>query len=90
MDDTTFSQLGKRIPISNVIAEQIEEAILNKKFAPGSRLPSEAELCKQFGVSRTSVREALQILNTHGMISIEKGKGIFVRCLRGDSIPGMA
>lgn len=78
MEEQIFSQLESRQPISHTIANQIEDAILSKKFPPGSKLPSEAELCKQFGVSRTSVREALRILNTHGLLSIEKGKGVFV------------
>ncbi|MBU1098919.1 MAG: FadR family transcriptional regulator [Bacteroidetes bacterium] len=78
MEEQIFSQLASRQPISHTIANQIEDAILSKRFPPGSKLPSEAELCKQFGVSRTSVREALRILNTHGLVSIEKGKGVFV------------
>ena len=69
----------QRISIKEIIASQIEEAILGKKYLPGSKLPSENELCKMFGVSRTSVREAIQILHGHGLVSIEKGKGIFVK-----------
>lgn len=86
MESNVFTQLGNRDSISSTIAAQIEKAILNKKFPPGSKLPTEAELCEQFGVSRTSVREALQILNTHGFVSIEKGKGIFVKNLSSDSV----
>lgn len=86
METNVFTQLGNRDSISGTIAAEIEKAILNKKFPPGSKLPTEAELCDQFGVSRTSVREALQILNTHGFVSIEKGKGIFVKNLSSDSV----
>jgi len=42
-------------------------------------LPSELELCKQFGVSRTAIREALRTLSTKGLINVEKGRGIYVR-----------
>ena len=81
-----FNPLDERISIKEMIAAQIEEAILNKKYLPGSKLPSENELCKMFGVSRTSVREAVQILNTHGLVSIEKGRGIFVKNISSESV----
>ncbi len=46
---------------------------------PEDKLPSELELCRQFGVSRTAIREALRTLSTKGLINVEKGKGIFVK-----------
>lgn len=73
-----FNTIEKRIPLKKIIASEIEDTILSKKYPPGTKLPSENELCKQFNVSRTSVREALQILSAHGLITVEKGKGIFV------------
>jgi len=81
-----FNPLGERVSIKELIASQIEEAILNKKYLPGSKLPSEKELCEMFGVSRTSVREATQIVQTHGLVSIEKGKGIFVKNISSESV----
>lgn len=74
-----FQSINKKLPNKDIIAAQIEESILRKDYLPGSKLPSETELGDIFGVSRTSVREALQILNMHGLVSIEKGRGIFVR-----------
>ena len=81
-----FNPLAERISIKDIIAAQIEEAILNKKYLPGSKLPSENELCQMFGVSRTSVREAIQILNVQGFVTIEKGRGIFVQNLSSESV----
>jgi GntR family transcriptional repressor for pyruvate dehydrogenase complex len=81
-----FNPLAERISIKEIIAAQIEEAILNKKYLPGSKLPSENELGKMFGVSRTSVREAIQILNVQGFVTIEKGRGIFVQNLSSESV----
>jgi GntR family transcriptional repressor for pyruvate dehydrogenase complex len=46
---------------------------------PGRRLPTEAELCREFGVSRTSVRAAIQRLAERGYLSVEVGRGTFVR-----------
>lgn len=53
-----FKSLGNRTSLSKTVEAQIEEAIRTRKFQPGDRLPTEQELCAQFGVSRTVVREA--------------------------------
>jgi GntR family transcriptional regulator, transcriptional repressor for pyruvate dehydrogenase complex len=74
-----FSPVGTRESLSNIVSAEIEKAIISREYPPGSKLPSENELCRQFGVSRTSVREALRSLNAHGMINIIKGKGVFVK-----------
>lgn len=81
-----FKQVGERISIKELIVEQIEQVILTKKMAPGEKLPSENELCQQFGASRTSVREALQSLVAKGLVYVEKGKGIFVNEITSESV----
>lgn len=81
-----FKHVGERVSIKNMIVEQIEHVILTKKFAPGDKLPSENELCQQFGASRTSVREALQTLAANGLIIIEKGRGIYVNEITSESV----
>jgi GntR family transcriptional regulator, transcriptional repressor for pyruvate dehydrogenase complex len=48
-------------------------------LAPGSRLPSERELAEQLGVSRSTVREAVQFLGALGLVEIRHGSGTFVR-----------
>ena len=81
-----FTNIGDRIPLSQKVASKIEEAILSKELSVGDKLPSEHELCNQFGVSRTSIREAVKILNTQGMVEVEKGRGIFVKNLSSQSV----
>jgi GntR family transcriptional repressor for pyruvate dehydrogenase complex len=81
-----FLPVETREPISELIALQIEEAILTRVYLPGSKLPSESELCKQFNVSRTSVREALRTLHAQGLIKITKGIGIFVNDANSKSV----
>jgi GntR family transcriptional repressor for pyruvate dehydrogenase complex len=60
------------------IVEQIELRILSGELNPGDKLPPERELAKQFGVSRTAVREAMKALSLKGMIVVHPGRGTFV------------
>lgn len=84
--ELVFNPIASREQISKLIADQIETAIFEKKYLPGSKLPSENEMCEQFGVSRTSVREALGALEAQGMIKIVKGKGMFVNELSIETV----
>ena len=58
--------------------EQIRELILKGSIAPGEKLPTELELGKQLKVSRSSVREALRVLEAEGFIDVRRGYGTFV------------
>jgi GntR family transcriptional repressor for pyruvate dehydrogenase complex len=64
--------------LSDVIAEQLTQAVRRGGLRPGDRLPTEHELAQQLGVGRTSVREALQRLQTLGLIDVRKGSGAYV------------
>ncbi len=55
------------------VVEQIEEAVFTGRLRPGSRLPSERDLMTQFGVSRSTIREALRVLQSNGMIQSRAG-----------------
>ncbi|MCB9451080.1 MAG: GntR family transcriptional regulator [Anaerolineaceae bacterium] len=62
------------IQVKDVIRGQIRDGT----WSTGDRLPSEAELCEMFSVSRTVIRQALQDLIHEGLIKRRKGKGSFV------------
>lgn len=66
--------------VSQVIVEQIRQLLKEERLQPGDRLPSERELCVQFGVSRVTIREALRILESNGLVEIRVGArgGAFV------------
>ena len=68
------SPLPFYVQLKRVLAEGIEDAI----WKPGDRLPSEAELCRMFSVSRTVVRQALKEMSYEGLVVREKGRGTFV------------
>lgn len=76
--NSVFRKIGNDKTLSQTIVFELQKAILEKKFQPGDKLPSEAELGDLFGVSRTAVREALQVLSSKGLIRIKKGSGIYV------------
>lgn len=61
-----------------VIAQQIRQKIQNGMYAPGQKLPSEAELCREYGASRLSVRSAIGQLAAQGLVQTFQGKGSFV------------
>jgi len=67
--------------VSSQIADQIRESILAGEFTPGDKLPPERELAEMFGVSRPSVREALNILSSAGLVLSYQGGGTVVQSL---------
>jgi len=67
--------------VSSQIADQIRASILAGEFTPGDRLPPERELAESFGVSRPSVREALNMLGASGLVSSYQGGGTVVLSL---------
>ena len=64
------------------IEEVLSDDIVNGIYPAGSRLPKEAELALRFGVNRHTIRQALAALRDRGAISIEQGRGMFVRAPR--------
>lgn len=72
-----FGQVRQR-RLSDDIVEQLEAMILEGTLRVGERLPAERALAEQFGVSRPSLREALQKLVTKGLLVSRQGGGNFV------------
>jgi GntR family transcriptional repressor for pyruvate dehydrogenase complex len=60
------------------IVQQIEGSILKGELSEGSQLPAERDLARQFGVSRTAVREAIKALQEKGLVDAFPGRGTFV------------
>ena len=60
------------------IYSSLKNSIAERKFSADLQIPSEAELCEQFGVARNTVRQALAMLLSQGLIEKHKGKGSFI------------
>jgi len=70
------------------VADDLREAILSGRFAPGDRLPAEADLCTEYGVSRSTVREALRVLASQNLVATARGVsgGTFVALPKASEI----
>lgn len=79
MDKSTIAKID-RAKVTQIVFEDLKKRILvDGEFTAGDRLPSENELAKLFGVSRNSVRSALQRLSHMGLLDIRVGEGSFVK-----------
>ncbi len=66
------------VKLSDRVATDLQLRILRGEPAPGERLPTEAELCELFGVSRSVIRDALRTLAARGLVRMGAGQGIVV------------
>lgn len=64
--------------ISSETADRLRRQILDGTLPAGSRLPAERVLSEQLGISRTALRDALQALETSGLVEVHVGRGRFV------------
>ena len=76
-DSLVGDPVERRSAVETVI-DTIERLILTKRLRPGDRLPSELELTRSLSTSRGSIREAIKILSSFGVVEIRRGDGTFV------------
>jgi GntR family transcriptional repressor for pyruvate dehydrogenase complex len=72
MPDMTMRRVRKAY---EQVADQIRELIVTGELLPTQKLPNEATLAREFGVSRATVREALRVLTTQNLVRTRKGTG---------------
>ncbi len=68
-------------PLTEAAIERIRRLIISGELQPGQRLPAEAELSTQVGVSRGSLREAVRALVSAGVLDVRRGDGTYVTSL---------
>lgn len=73
-NDFKFRSIRQSSVVDQII-DHFKHALINGELKTGQRLPSENELCKQFGVGRSAIREAMKILKALGVVTIQQGAG---------------
>ena len=76
----------KHVRIADQVVETLQDWFRASELLPGMRLPPERELAARFGVSRTSLRDALGRLELLGYLDIRQGDGTYVRLPDGDAV----
>lgn len=74
-----LNRMPQRPRRTQAIADELRQLILEGQLPIGSKLPTETVLCEQFGVSRTTLREAVQMLRSTGLLDVTPGRGSYVR-----------
>lgn len=64
--------------LSEKVAEDLQQMIIDKELVPGDKLPNELVLTSELNVSRSTVREAIKILRSHNVLEVKRGLGTFV------------
>lgn len=68
----------QRVPVVQQVVNNIRDFIFSGTISVGEKLPTEKDLCEQLSVGRSTVREALRILQANGFVEIQPGRGAFV------------
>ncbi|HEY8971874.1 MAG TPA: GntR family transcriptional regulator, partial [Puia sp.] len=76
-DDMMKAQL-QRHSLADAVVSRLQQQLSLGEYQPGEKLPSEPELMEQFGVGRSTIREAIRILANLGLLSVRQGSGTFV------------
>jgi DNA-binding FadR family transcriptional regulator len=71
----TGDSTRRRQRLATPVIEDFVTQIVSGNFPPGTSLPSEANICKFLGISRTVLREVLNVLEQKGLVRVENGKG---------------
>jgi GntR family transcriptional repressor for pyruvate dehydrogenase complex len=76
--DSLFQTLYREPRLSDRVTAEIERMIVTGPLQPGDRLPPERELARQFGVSRTVIREAVRTVAAKGLLEVRAGSGTVI------------
>src|SRR5438132_6656390 len=69
-----FEQLPREQSRHQMVVQRLRDAIEHGYLTVGEAVPSERELCEQLGVSRTIVREAIRVLASQGILTVQQGR----------------
>ncbi len=76
-----------RHSLADAVVGRLQQQLSLGVYEPGEKLPSEPELMAQFGVGRSTIREAVRILANTGLVTVRQGSGTMVESQRGIAEP---
>ena len=79
-------EITKQENLSKQVLESIQDSIRSGEFKPGCLLPSEREMSERYGVGKSSIREAIKMLQVLGVVTSAQGKGTYLRKTVGPEI----
>jgi len=77
----------KRLSLADEVAQRLQQQISLGQYKPGDKLPSEPALMQEFGVGRSTIREAVRILANAGVLRVQQGLGTFVEAVSDHAEP---
>jgi len=77
----------QRHSLADAVASKLQQQLSLGEYQPGQKLPSEPELMAQFGVGRSTIREAVRILANSGLVKVRQGSGTYVESQAGIAEP---
>lgn len=77
----------QRHNLADAVVSKLQQQLSLGEYQAGQKLPSEPELMQQFGVGRSTIREAIRILANTGLLSVRQGSGTFVEIQNGIAEP---
>ena len=78
--------LKRENTLSHLVLQNIQNSIRDGEFKPGECLPSERELAERYGVGKSSIREAVKMLQVLGVVESSQGRGTYLRESLGPQI----
>lgn len=79
MNSKISFQTVNRHQLVDEIVHQLQKKISNEEIQPGDKIPTEPELMEQFGVGRSTIREAVRVLVSAGLLEKKQGFGTFLK-----------
>ena len=77
----------QRQSLADAVVSKLQQQLSLGIYQPGDKLPSEPQLMAQFGVGRSTIREAIRILSNAGLLTVRQGSGTIVQSPKGITEP---
>ncbi len=86
MEEVIFHTIGSKESLVDRVVNELQRLIIDGRLETGQKLPPERELAEKIGVSRTVLREAVQVLVARGLLATRHGVGTVVRSVSNENV----